>query len=113
MLANCQRQYPEGQFDGPAQAYDHQRQRPDHQRRQYANVIIAYRNGSRCGCRTSRTSSATPENNKLAAWVNPTPAIILNVQRQPGANVIEVVDRIKALLPRCARRCRRPSMSAC
>jgi hypothetical protein len=39
------------------------------------------------------------ENTKLAAWMNTTPAVILNIQRQPGANVIEVVDRIKALLP--------------
>ena len=39
------------------------------------------------------------ENNKLGAWANTTPAIILNVQRQPGANIIQVVDRIKALLP--------------
>ena len=39
------------------------------------------------------------ENTKLGAWANTTPAVILNVQRQPGANVIQVVDTIKALLP--------------
>jgi multidrug efflux pump len=42
---------------------------------------------------------ATQENNRLAAWVNATQAVIVNVQRQPGANVIAVVDSIKALLP--------------
>ena len=40
-----------------------------------------------------------PENTKLGAWVDTTPAVILNIQRQPGANVIATVDRIKALLP--------------
>ena len=39
------------------------------------------------------------ENSKLAAWMNSTPAIVVNIQRQPGANVIAVVDRVKALLP--------------
>ena len=41
-----------------------------------------------------------PENNRLAAWANDKPAIIVNIQRQPGANVIETVDRIQAMLPR-------------
>ncbi len=40
-----------------------------------------------------------PENNKLGAWANSKPAIILNIRRQPGANIIQVVDRIQALLP--------------
>ena len=40
-----------------------------------------------------------PENVKQAAWMNAVPAVILNIQRQPGANIIEVVDRIKTLLP--------------
>ena len=44
-----------------------------------------------------------PENTKLGAWANTTPAIILNVQRQPGANIIQVVDRIQALLPQIKR----------
>ena len=50
----------------------------------------------------SRRSSQGAENTKLGAWVDSTPAIILNVQRQPGANVIQVVDGIKKLLPRLA-----------
>ena len=52
---------------------------------------------------TSPTWSTAPENTKLGAWTNTTPAIILNIQRQPGANVIEVVDSIKALLPQLQR----------
>ena len=45
------------------------------------------------------------ENVKQAAWMNDTPAVIVNVQRQPGANIIGVVDRIKALLPQLRPRC--------
>ena len=53
-----------------------------------------------------------PENDKLAAWANRTPAIILNIQRQPGANVIAVVDAVKTLLPTSSRpACRRRSTS--
>ena len=49
------------------------------------------------------------ENVKQAAWMNETPAVILNIQRQPGANIIDVVDRVKKLLPTAARRrCRAP-----
>jgi multidrug efflux pump len=48
------------------------------------------------------------ENSRLAAWANAKPAIVLNIQRQPGANVIEVVDRIKTLLPQLRARCRPP-----
>ena len=65
----------------------------------YRNLVIAYKNGS--PVRLSDVANAVDgaQNNKLAAWMNPSPAVILNVQRQPGANVIEVVDSIKALLP--------------
>lgn len=49
---------------------------------------------------------ASAENNRLAAWVGDTPAIIVNVQRQPGANVIATVDAIKARLPGLTARCR-------
>ena len=47
----------------------------------------------------SRTWSIAPENTKLAAWANTTPSLILNVQRQPGANVIQVANAVKRLLP--------------
>ena len=62
-------------------------------------MIVAYRNGAPVRLKDVATVEEAQENNRIAAWVNNTPAVIVNVQRQPGANVIEVVDRIKAMLP--------------
>ena len=91
---------PKGNFDGPAQAHDHQRQRPDRPApRNTPTPIIAYRNGAPVRLSDVATVVGGAENTKLGAWANTTPAIILNVQRQPGANIIQVVDRIKTLLP--------------
>ncbi len=64
-----------------------------------ANSSSPIATARRSGCRTSPTIVRGPENTKLGAWANTTPAIIINVQRQPGANIIQVVDRIQALLP--------------
>ncbi|TXH03086.1 MAG: MdtB/MuxB family multidrug efflux RND transporter permease subunit [Nevskiaceae bacterium] len=88
-----------GSFDGPTRAYvidanDQLKSADD-----YNAIVIAYRNGAPIRLRDVAQVVAGPENAKLAAWMNRTPAVILNIQRQPGANVIEVVDRIKALLP--------------
>ncbi|HUJ00760.1 MAG TPA: efflux RND transporter permease subunit, partial [Usitatibacter sp.] len=88
-----------GSFDGPARAYtidanDQLRSADD-----YRNIIIAYRNGAPIHLSDVADVVQGPENSQLAAWMNDTPAIIVNVQRQPGANVIEVVDRVKQLLP--------------
>jgi HAE1 family hydrophobic/amphiphilic exporter-1 len=66
----------------------------------YEDLIIAYRNGSPVRIRDIGTAVEGPENDLLAGWYGKRPAIILAVQRVPGANVIETVDRIKALLPR-------------
>ena len=66
---------------------------------QYRNLIVAYRNGAPVELTDVATIVSGPENTKLGAWANTTPAIIINVQRQPGANIIQVVDRIQALLP--------------
>jgi multidrug efflux pump len=65
----------------------------------YLPVIVAYRNGA--PVRTSDVASVVdaPENSQQAAWMNRQPAVIVNVQRQPGANIIAVVDRINKLLP--------------
>ncbi|MGC2613165.1 MAG: MdtB/MuxB family multidrug efflux RND transporter permease subunit [Terracidiphilus sp.] len=65
----------------------------------YLPVIVAYRNGA--PVRTSDVASVVdaPENSQQAAWMNREPAVIVNVQRQPGANIIAVVDRINKLLP--------------
>jgi multidrug efflux pump len=65
----------------------------------YASVIIAYRNGSPVRLADVATVIDGAENVKQAAWKNAQPAVILNIQRQPGANIIQVVDRIHKLLP--------------
>src|SRR5437660_42612 len=67
--------------------------------KQYSQIVIAYRNGA--AVRLSDVASAvdSAENVKQAAWMNTTPAVIVNIQRQPGADLISVADGIKALLP--------------
>ncbi len=65
----------------------------------YRDIIISYKNGAPIRMSDVATTVDDAENVRLAAWANETPAIILDIQRQPGANVIDVVDRIKALLP--------------
>jgi len=98
-ISNANVNTPKGNFDGPSRAYtinaNDQLQDAD----AYRDLVIAYRNGA--PVRLSDVASVVDgaENDKLAAWMNVTPAVILNIQRQPGANVIAVVDRIKALLP--------------
>ena len=62
-------------------------------------LIVAYRNGAPVHLSDVADVIDDVENVKQAAWMNETPAVIVNIQRQPGANVIEVVDRIKKLLP--------------
>jgi multidrug efflux pump len=66
---------------------------------EYKSLIIAYKNGAPIRIADVASVVDGAENARLSAWANDTPAVILNVQRQPGANVIEVVDRIKQLLP--------------
>ena len=66
---------------------------------QYAELILAYNNGAPLRLKDVAQIVDGAENERLAAWANENQAVLLNIQRQPGANVIEVVDRIKALLP--------------
>jgi multidrug efflux pump len=66
---------------------------------QYKDVIVAYRNGAPVRLRDVANVMDGAENVKQAAWMNLTPAVIVNIQRQPGANIISVVDRIKKVLP--------------
>jgi len=66
----------------------------------YQNLVIAWKNGAPLRLRDVATIVDAPENMHLAAWSDRSTAIILNVQRQPGANVIQTVDRVKALLPK-------------
>src|SRR5204863_138298 len=65
----------------------------------YNAVIIAYRNGAAVRLSDVATAIDGTENVRLAAWMNDTAAVIMNVQRQPGANIIRLADRIKQLLP--------------
>ncbi len=98
-LGNANVNTPKGNFDGPAQAStinaNDQITSPD----DYLALVIAYRNGAPVRLKDVATVVSGAENTKLGAWANTTPAVILNVQRQPGANVIQVVNTIKALLP--------------
>jgi multidrug efflux pump len=65
----------------------------------YKPLVVAYRNNAPVLLSDVATVIDAPENVRLAAWENATPAVIVNIQRQPGANIIEVVDRVKKLLP--------------
>ena len=65
----------------------------------YRPVIVAYRNGAPVRASDVASVVNAPENNQQAAWMDRQPAVIVNIQRQPGANIIAVVDRIKKLLP--------------
>jgi multidrug efflux pump len=65
----------------------------------YRPLIVAYRNGRPVSLSEVATVSDDAENVRLAAWINDSPAVIVNIQRQPGANIIDVVNRVKKLLP--------------
>jgi len=90
---------PKGNFDGPTRVSmldaNDQLKSPE----EYANLILAYANGGPLRLKDVAQIVDGAENERLAAWANENQAVLLNIQRQPGANVIEVVDRIKALLP--------------
>ena len=88
-----------GNFDGPQQDYQIQSNYQLLTASDFAQAILAYHNGSPVRLSDVATVENDVENNRQAAWMNETPAVIVNIQRQPGANIIQVVDRIKKLLP--------------
>ena len=88
-----------GNFDGAFQDYQIGANDQLLSSADYAGLIIAYRNGAPVKLTDVAVVKDDIENVRQAAWWNLTPAVILNIQRQPGANIIAVVDRIKALLP--------------
>jgi multidrug efflux pump len=88
-----------GSFDGPARSYAINANDQLLTVSDYQNLIVAYRNGAPVRLANVARVVDSAENVKLGAWANLKPAIILNVQRQPGANVIGTVDAIKARLP--------------
>ncbi|MBV8475626.1 MAG: efflux RND transporter permease subunit, partial [Acidobacteria bacterium] len=88
-----------GVLDGPRQSYTIAANDQLLSSKQYGQVVIAYRNGAPVRLSDVADAVDSAENVKQAAWVNTSPAIIMNIQRQPGANIITVADRVKALLP--------------
>ena len=91
---------PKGSFDGAHQSTTINDNDQLTSAQDYRDLIIAYRNGAPVRLGDIATVVDGAENNQLAAWANRTPAVILNVQRQPGSNVLAVANGIKALLPR-------------
>ncbi|MES2877789.1 MAG: MdtB/MuxB family multidrug efflux RND transporter permease subunit [Pseudomonadota bacterium] len=88
-----------GSFDGPARASTIDANDQLKSAAEYGSLIIAFKNGNPVRLSDIAQIVDDAENMRLAAWANQTPGVILNIQRQPGANVIETVNRIKALLP--------------
>ncbi len=98
-IANANVNTPKGNFDGPSRSYTINANDQLQNAGEYLDLVIAYKDGSPVHLRDVASVVDSAENTKLAAWQNTIPAVILNIQRQPGANVIDVVDRIKAVLP--------------
>ncbi|MDF3932352.1 MdtB/MuxB family multidrug efflux RND transporter permease subunit [Pseudomonas citronellolis] len=90
---------PKGSFDGPTRSSTLDANDQLKSADAYRELIVAYKNGSPLRVRDVASVDDDAENVRLAAWANDAPAVVLNIQRQPGANVIEVVDSIKQMLP--------------
>ncbi|MBV1775650.1 MdtB/MuxB family multidrug efflux RND transporter permease subunit [Burkholderiaceae bacterium DAT-1] len=90
---------PKGSFDGPLRASTLDANDQLKSAAQYRSLILAYKNGAPIRLSDVAEIVDGAENSQLAAWSNESPAIIVNIQRQPGANVIEVVNRIQKLMP--------------
>ncbi len=88
-----------GSFDGPHQNYQIQANDQLLTSADFKNIVVAYRNNAPVVLSQVANVVDGSENTKQAAWVNNTPAVLMNIQRQPGANIIQVVDRITKLLP--------------
>jgi multidrug efflux pump len=98
-LGNANVDQAKGTFDGVHQAYTIGANDQLLSSEGYNNVIIAFRNGAPVRLADVAVARDAAENVQQAAWANKQPAVIMNIQRQPGANIISVVDRIKKILP--------------
>ncbi len=98
-IANLNVNTPKGNFDGPSQSFAINANDQIRNPSDYLNSVVAYRNGAPVVLSDVATVELAAENSRLSAWMNATPALIVNIQRQPGTNVIQVVDSIKRLLP--------------
>jgi multidrug efflux pump len=98
-IGNLNVNTPKGSFSGPAQSYTINDNDQITDAEEYKKLVVAYKNGNPVYLGEVAKIISAPENAELGAWANKTPAIILNVQRQPGANVIATVNAIKQELP--------------
>ena len=99
LLANVNVSQPKGNFDGPDLDYTINSNDQISDPKDYLDTVIAYQNGAPVFLRDVARVTQAPQDVERGAWVNRNAAIILNVQRQPGANVIATVDQIKKQLP--------------
>jgi multidrug efflux pump len=94
---------PKGEIEGPRQAFQIGDNDQLYDAEKYRDVVLAYRNGSPVMFKDVGDAVEGLENEKIAGWYNGKPAVILQVQRRPGANIIQVADSIAALLPEIER----------
>ncbi|HZX33052.1 MAG TPA: efflux RND transporter permease subunit [Rhodocyclaceae bacterium] len=99
VIGNANVNMAKGSFDGPLKASTLDANDQLRSAEEYRKLIVAWKNGAPIRLQDVADLADGAENKRLAAWADRQPAVILNIQRQPGANVIETVDRIKALLP--------------
>ena len=90
---------PKGNFDGPTRVSMLDANDQIRDPKEYGELVLAYEDGKALRLKDVAKITQSAENSRLAAWANEQRAVLLNIQRQPGANVIDVVDGIKALLP--------------
>ena len=98
-ISNTSVNSPKGSFDGPTQNFQINANDQLISSSRYRDVVVAYKNGSPVMLTDVAKVTDGVENTKLAAWMNTTPAVIVNVRKQPGTNTIAVVDEIEHLLP--------------
>ena len=91
---------PKGSFDGKRQSYSINANDQIFSASEYRDVIVANKNGSPVRLKDIGNVVDNVENIRMGGWVDLTPSVIVDIQRQPGANIIETADRVKALLPR-------------
>src|SRR4051812_29745454 len=98
-IASANVNQAKGSFDGPTRASTIDANDQLRSAEEYRNLVVTYENGRPIRLSDVADTIDDAENNRLAAWANTTQAVLVNIQRQPGANVIEVVESIKKLLP--------------
>jgi multidrug efflux pump len=98
-ISNANTDAPKGSFDGATRNYTINANDQIQSADDYKKIVVAYKNGNAVFLSDVANVVQGAENTTLSSWMNTTPAILLNIQRQPGANVIAVVDSIKAMLP--------------